>query len=124
MAAEEVGEPDVPEEELAEHDLSISDVCTKYQEAARIANTTLQGVIDQVHDGPVWPGPRFGESLNLRPVHFLGSQCSPGAKVIDVCKFGDQVITSMCAQIYRNKKKMENVKRKQLQVVDVCSYSQ
>ena len=36
-----------------------SDVCTKYQEAAKIVNLALQGLI---------------------------SQCVPGAKVMDLCK--------------------------------------
>ena len=46
----------------------ISDVCTKYQEASKIVNLALQGLI---------------------------SQCVPGAKIVDLCKVNSQ-IHSMC----------------------------
>lgn len=46
-------------------DLSNSDVTTKYQEAAKIANLALQGVVQQ---------------------------CVAGARINDLCKFGDTVI--------------------------------
>ena len=42
----------------------ISDVCTKYQEASKIVNLALQGLI---------------------------SQCVPGAKIVDLCKVNNQV---------------------------------
>ncbi len=51
-------------------DLSNSDVTTKYQEAAKIANFALEGVVQQ---------------------------CVPGAKIIDVCIFGDTVIQAVSA---------------------------
>lgn len=50
MAAEEATTV-VPEDE-SEMDLAISDVCTKYREAAKIANLALQGVITQVPHAP------------------------------------------------------------------------
>lgn len=46
-------------------DLSNSDVTTKYQEASKIANLALQGVVQQ---------------------------CMANARVNDLCKFGDTVI--------------------------------
>ncbi len=46
-------------------DLSNSDVTTKYQEAAKIANFALEGVV---------------------------KQCVPGSKIIDICVFGDTII--------------------------------
>ena len=49
-------------------DLSNSDVTTKYQEAAKIANLALTGVIQQ---------------------------CVAGARLTDLCKFGDTVITQV-----------------------------
>lgn len=52
------------QEEVVEN-LSNSDVTTKYQEAAKIANLALQGVIQQ---------------------------SVAGARVNDLCKFGDTVI--------------------------------
>lgn len=58
---------EVEETEAAEPvtDLSNSDVTTKYQEASKIANLALQGVVQQ---------------------------CVAGARVNDLCKFGDTVI--------------------------------
>lgn len=58
---------EVEETEEAEPvtDLSNSDVTTKYQEASKIANLALQGVVQQ---------------------------CVAGARVNDLCKFGDTVI--------------------------------
>ncbi len=49
-------------------DLSNSDVTTKYQEAAKIANFALEGVIQQ---------------------------CVPGNKIVDICIFGDTVIQAV-----------------------------
>jgi len=53
-----------------------SDVCTKYQEAAKIVNLALQGLV---------------------------SQCVPGAKVIDICEFGQTVITTQVSKLYTKK---------------------
>jgi len=47
-----------------------SDVCTKYQEAAKIVNLALQGLI---------------------------SQCVPGAKVMDLCKVCSIIIKLQCS---------------------------
>eukprot|EP00953_Heterococcus_sp_UTEX-ZZ885_P018184 10162-Heterococcus_DN1.PRE.2 len=77
-AAEDGGEA----EEVT--DLSNSDVTTKYQEAAKIANLALTGVLQQ---------------------------CVAGAKLTDLCKFGDTVITQRCAQIFRNKVKGRAVEK-------------
>ncbi|CBJ31951.1 conserved unknown protein [Ectocarpus siliculosus] len=73
-------EEDVEEtKEAAEvTDLSNSDVTTKYQEASKIANLALQGVVQQ---------------------------CVANARVNDLCKFGDTVIEQRCAQIFRSKVK-------------------
>lgn len=54
--------------------LSNSDVTTKYQESAKIANLALQGVIQQ---------------------------CVAGARVHDLCKFGDTVIEQVTAKYSR-----------------------
>mmetsp|Transcript_33018 Transcript_33018/g.56125 ORF Transcript_33018/g.56125 Transcript_33018/m.56125 type:complete len:405 (-) Transcript_33018:152-1366(-) len=62
------------EEEIT--DLSNSDVCTKYQEASKIVNLALKGVI---------------------------SQCIPGAKVLDLCKFGATVIETSASKLYTKK---------------------
>lgn len=67
MQDEDEVEDEEAEEEAVE-DLSNSDVTTKYQEAAKIANMTLQGVIQQ---------------------------CVVGARVNDLCKFGDTVIAQV-----------------------------
>lgn len=50
-----------------------SDVCTKYQEASKIVNLALQGLI---------------------------LQCLPGAKVVDLCEFGHTVIMTQTAKLY------------------------
>jgi hypothetical protein len=65
-------------DEEVELDISNSDVCTKYREAGKIANLALQGLVLQV---------------------------KPGAKVLDLCKFGDMVITKKCGTIYQKKVK-------------------
>lgn len=77
MAAEEEEVEVVEEEEEGDKDISDSDVCTKYREAGKIADLALQGVL---------------------------TQCVEGATVINVCKFGDEVIAQRCSTIYRGKK--------------------
>jgi len=57
-------------------DLSNSDVCTKYQEAAKIVNLTLEGLV---------------------------SQCVPGAKVVDLCQFGTTVMETAAKKLYTKK---------------------
>ena len=55
-------------------DLSDSDVCTKYQEASRVVNLALSGLV---------------------------SRCVPGAKVGELCKFGHDVIDAACSKLYK-----------------------
>jgi len=57
------------------------DVQAKYQEAAKIVNVALEGV---------------------------AQQCVAGARVIDICKFGDGIITQCCATVYQTKPKSNN----------------
>ena len=57
-------------------DLYLSDVCTKYQEAAKIVNLALQGLV---------------------------SQCVPGAKILDLCEFGHTVITAQSQKLFTKK---------------------
>ncbi|KAL9186700.1 hypothetical protein ACHAXT_005938 [Thalassiosira profunda] len=70
-SAEEV---EKEEEEIT--DLSNSDVCTKYQEASKIVNLALTGLI---------------------------SQCVPGASVLDLCKFGSTIINTSASKLYTKK---------------------
>jgi methionine aminopeptidase len=73
--AESVGSE--AEEEAEEvTDLSSSDVCTKYQEAAKIVNLALQGLV---------------------------SQCVPGGTILDICEFGQTIITTQSAKLYTKK---------------------
>mmetsp|Transcript_20752 Transcript_20752/g.29295 ORF Transcript_20752/g.29295 Transcript_20752/m.29295 type:complete len:399 (+) Transcript_20752:106-1302(+) len=65
---------EVEEEELT--DLSNSDVCTKYQEASKIVNLALSGLVQQ---------------------------CVPGAKIIDLCQFGTTVMETQSAKLYTKK---------------------
>ena len=55
---------------------SSSDVCTKYQEAARIVNLALEGLV---------------------------TQCIPGAKILDLCEFGHAVMEAQAAKLYQKK---------------------
>jgi len=66
------------EEEEEVTDLSNSDVCTKYQEASKIVNLTLEGLV---------------------------AQCIPGAKVVDLCNFGTTVLEAAAAKLYTKKVK-------------------
>jgi curved DNA binding protein len=79
-AMEEDDEDDEEEEkeEVDMTDLSNSDVCTKYQEACKIVNLTLEGLV---------------------------SQCIPGAKVVDLCLFGTSVMEAQAAKLYMKKVK-------------------
>eukprot|EP01083_Nonionella_stella_P295982 1005650_1 len=65
---------EIEEEEVT--DLSNSDVCTKYQEASKIINLTLTGLV---------------------------SQCVAGAKIIDLCQFGTTVIEAQVGKLYNKK---------------------
>jgi len=69
-------ENDVPEKAEEDITLTNSDVCTKYQEASKIVNLALQGMI---------------------------GECVPGAKVLDLCKFGETVINSQAGKLYNKK---------------------
>lgn len=73
--------PDVEEEtapQVDDNDLRNSDILTKYQDAARITNETLQLVMQAA---------------------------VPGAKVLDLCKLGDANIVEKTSIIYRGKSK-------------------
>lgn len=61
------------EEEETEKDISNNEVCTKYQEAGKIANLALQGLV---------------------------MQATVGAKILDLCKFGDDVVAQKCASVF------------------------
>lgn len=64
------------EEEEEVSDLSNSDVCTKYQEASKIVNLALTGLV---------------------------SQCVSGAKIIDLCQFGTTVLDAQLSKLYNKK---------------------
>uniref|UniRef100_A0A7S4JMU3 Peptidase M24 domain-containing protein n=1 Tax=Odontella aurita TaxID=265563 RepID=A0A7S4JMU3_9STRA len=61
-----------------------SDVCTKYQEASKIVNTALEGLV---------------------------GQCLPGAKIIDLCQFGTAVIDAQASKLYQKKVKGQPVEK-------------
>jgi len=71
----EVSDEEVEEEEEIT-DLSNSDVCTKYQEASKIVNLTLEGLVKQT---------------------------VVGAKVLDLCKFGTTVMEAAASKLYTKK---------------------
>uniref|UniRef100_A0A7S4JM53 Peptidase M24 domain-containing protein n=1 Tax=Odontella aurita TaxID=265563 RepID=A0A7S4JM53_9STRA len=80
----ESGAPEEEEEEEEVTDLSNSDVCTKYQEASKIVNTALEGLV---------------------------GQCLPGAKIIDLCQFGTAVIDAQASKLYQKKVKGQPVEK-------------
>jgi len=68
---------DEVDEEVEEvTDLSNSDVCTKYQEASKIVNLTLDGLV---------------------------SQTVVGAKVLELCEFGTTVMETAASKLYTKK---------------------
>jgi curved DNA binding protein len=73
---EEDEEEDEEKKDQEVTDLSSSDVCTKYQEAAKIVNLTLEGLV---------------------------SQCVPGTKIIDLCQFGTTVLEAQASKLYTKK---------------------
>eukprot|EP00977_Amphora_coffeiformis_P020978 scaffold8690_cov190-Amphora_coffeaeformis.AAC.5 len=72
------------EEEDEVTDLSNSDVCTKYQEAAKIVNLALQGLLAQI---------------------------KPGAKVLDLCEFGHTVIQAQAQKLFTKKVNGQSIER-------------
>jgi len=69
-----VGSEEVEEEEIT--DLSNSDVCTKYQEASKIVNLALTGLV---------------------------SQCVVKAKIVDLCQFGTTILEAQTSKLYNKK---------------------
>ena len=64
-----------PEEDTS---LNNPDVVTKYQEAAKIVQSALVEII---------------------------AKCVPGNKIVDICRFGDELIEAKTKAIYKNKNK-------------------
>lgn len=69
-------ENEAGEEEEEATDLSSSDVCTKYQEAAKIVNLALEGLLNQI---------------------------KPGASVLELCEFGHTVINAAASKLFTKK---------------------
>lgn len=57
-------------------DYDNSDVCTKYQEAAKIVNLALEGLLNQI---------------------------KPGAQVLELCEFGHTVINAAASKLFTKK---------------------
>jgi len=79
MSSDEEEIVDAPEGEEAKEeltDLSNSDVCTKYQEASKIVNLALEGLV---------------------------GQCVPGAKILDLCEFGQTILEASSTKLYTKK---------------------
>eukprot|EP00522_Entomoneis_paludosa_P013672 CAMPEP_0172439414 /NCGR_PEP_ID=MMETSP1065-20121228/412_1 /TAXON_ID=265537 /ORGANISM="Amphiprora paludosa, Strain CCMP125" /LENGTH=479 /DNA_ID=CAMNT_0013188095 /DNA_START=243 /DNA_END=1683 /DNA_ORIENTATION=+ len=83
---QEVEEEEEEEEEEGEEvtDLSNSDVCTKYQEAAKIVNLALTGLVGQI---------------------------KAGAKVLDLCEFGHTVIHNAAQKLFTKKVNGQAIER-------------
>ena len=80
----EVEQTPVVEEPEEDTTLANSDVVTKYQEAARIANEVLKEISDM---------------------------CVPGAKVLELCTAGDELINQKCGLIFKAKVKGKDVEK-------------
>jgi curved DNA binding protein len=79
MSSEDEKSVEAPEgDEVKEEvtDLSNSDVCTKYQEASKIVNLALEGLV---------------------------GQCVPGAKILDLCEFGQTILEASAVKLYTKK---------------------
>jgi len=76
MAVENEAEEESVGDEAVE-DLTNSDVVTKFKAAADIANKTLMGLL---------------------------GYSEPGKRVLDICMFGDQLVTQQCGMIFKSKK--------------------
>jgi hypothetical protein len=61
-----------------------SDVCTKYQEASKIVNLALEGIV---------------------------GQCIPGAKILDLCEFGHTVMEAQASKLYTKKVNGKTIER-------------
>lgn len=81
MDATEDQREEGPEEDTT---LANTEVVTKYQEAAKIVNTTLAEII---------------------------ALCVPGASVLAICQHGDQSINAKCDSIFRNKKAGKTIEK-------------
>lgn len=75
VSATEESAPAAPVEE-EDTTLANSDVCAKYQDAAKVTQFVA------------------GE---------VAAKCVAGAKVHDICLFGDELITAQCEPMYRNR---------------------
>lgn len=62
----------------------LSDVCTKYQEAAKIVNLALEGIV---------------------------GQCVPGTKILDLCEFGHTVMEAQASKLYTKKVNGQTIER-------------
>jgi len=84
MADENEAVPALEEDEEEVTDLSDSDVCTKYQEAAKIVNIAIKGLVEM---------------------------CVPGATVIELCNFGTTVIDTQAQRLYTKKVNGQSIER-------------
>ena len=88
------------EEEEEDTSLANSDVTTKYQEAAKIANATLEGacvcVCSCMHVQPSRRSPLCCSTAVLAKVE-------PGANPIDLCREGDKAIEERLSKIFNKK---------------------
>eukprot|EP00349_Pseudokeronopsis_sp_Brazil_P008842 CAMPEP_0202971776 /NCGR_PEP_ID=MMETSP1396-20130829/30741_1 /ASSEMBLY_ACC=CAM_ASM_000872 /TAXON_ID= /ORGANISM="Pseudokeronopsis sp., Strain Brazil" /LENGTH=455 /DNA_ID=CAMNT_0049701527 /DNA_START=21 /DNA_END=1388 /DNA_ORIENTATION=+ len=75
VKVEEEPEPESPPEDAT---LNNPDVITKYQEASKIAQSVLLEV---------------------------AARCVPGARIVDICRFGDEAIEARVANIFKSKGK-------------------
>jgi len=80
----EVDAHETEEDKQEDTTLANSDVITKYQEAAKIVNATLIDIL---------------------------AMCTPGTKVLDICKAGDNLIVTRCEAIFRNKKDGKKIEK-------------
>eukprot|EP00624_Nannochloropsis_granulata_P000689 evm.model.NODE_12758_length_23644_cov_37.510574.8 len=72
------------EKEEVDQSLANSDVTTKYQEAAKIANAVLEAMLAQVE---------------------------PGVNPVDICRAGDEMIEEKCKKIFTKKVKGQAIEK-------------
>lgn len=90
-------------EPVVEVDTSLNncEVITKYQEASKIAQAVLLEVAARV-SSVFWFYLEMGTYFNY-------FQCVAGAKIVDICRFGDEQIEQRTAAIYKSKSKSGKV---------------
>ena len=84
VSSVEVDDEEQEEDEESSNDLSKADIVTKYRSSSDIVNKTLAAVAEA---------------------------CKPGAKAVDLCNMGDDMINELVGKIYNQKKEGKKIEK-------------